>query len=208
MNGFGDRYRAVPRAALKRAATPPSGDSPEAIWHCLFDTQTYTDNATTRLTFFQTTNADPTLSNMEASGQLPSPQYLNVYNINLDAWTAIPVSQGANVVGDAGDLALLLLTGRPVWTFTLANKTYGPYPLTTLHGTGGPDVFGWGFAHATDSIQFAKVDKSPGWNYYGRVIIPPQQSFKIDVVFAAAQNLTADWRLRISIMGVLSRRVL
>jgi len=28
------------------------------------------------------------------------------------------------------------------------------------------------------------------------------------VVFAAAQNLTADWRLRISIMGVLSRRVL
>lgn len=205
--GFGTSFRAMTRQQVQAAATPPSGRSQEAIWHCVYDTQTYTDNATTNLTFFSQTNTDKTLSNMEASGQFPSPQSFQIYNICCDLWTAAPVSNGADLTGDLNDLALLLLTGRPTWTLTISSKQYGPYPLTALHGTGGPQGFGWGFASATNSVQFAKNDPSEGWNYKGSIIIPEQVSFSIAVNWGAAQNLTANWSIRMSMFGVLNRRV-
>lgn len=208
MAGFGSPFRALNRAQVAQAATPPSGRAQEAIWHALYDTQTYTDNSTTRLTFFQSTNADKTLSNMEASGQLPAPQSFMIHNICLDAWTAAPVSTAAGGPdGNLNDLMLLLLVGRPTFTLTISSKQYGPYPLTALHATGGPTGFGWGTFTAEESIQFARNEQSPGWNYYGRIIIPEQVSFSLEVNWAAAQNVTADWRFRITMFGVLNRRI-
>lgn len=205
---FGAKFRALNRAQLRAAATPPSGHSQESIWHCAFDTQTYTDNSTTSLTFFQATNTDRTLSNMDAAGMFPAPQTFQIHNICADFLTAAPVSTNAgDVVGDLNDLALLLLTSRATWTLNISNKAYGPYPLTLLHGTGGPTGFGWGTFTAEESIQYARNEPSPGWNYYGRVIIPEQTNFNLVLNFAAAQNLTADWRIRISMLGVLARRV-
>lgn len=209
MTAFGAKFRAMPRAALQAAATPPSGRSQESIWHAVYDTQTYVDNTTTRLTFFSATNADKTLSNLEAAGQFPSPQTFQIYSINADWFTAAPVSTGAGgVTGDLDDLARLMLTGRPTWTLNISNKAYGPYPMTLLHATGGPTGFGWGTFTAEESIQYARNTDAPGWNYFGRVIIPEQVSFNIVVDWAAVVDTTADWRLRLVMCGVLARRVL
>lgn len=205
---FGSRFRALNRAQVQAAATPPSGRSQEAIWHGVYDTQTYVDNTTTRLTFFQQTNVDKTLSNMEASGQFPAPQSFQIHNICCDIWNAAGVSTAAGGVdGQLNDLALLLFVGRPTWTLTISSKQYGPYPLTLLHGTGGPTGFGWGTFTAEESLQFARNEPSQGWNYFGRIIIPEQVSFSIELNWAAAQNLTADARIRLTMLGVLNRRV-
>lgn len=205
---FGSKFRALNRAQIQAAATPPSGRAQEAIWHAVYDTQTYTDNSTTRLVFFQSTNSDKTLSNMEASGQFPSPQSFQIHNICVDFITAAPLSTAAGGVdGDLNDLALLMWAGRPTWTLTISSKQYGPYPLTALHGTGGPTGFGWGTFTAEESLQYARNEPSPGWNYYGRIIIPEQVSFSLEMNWAAAQNISADYRIRCTMFGVLNRRV-
>lgn len=190
-----------------RKAIPPSGRSPEAIWHMAYDTQTYVDNATTSLDFFAAINADKSLSNMEAAGQFPAPQVFNLYNITADLFTALPVSTAADMTGDLNDLFLLMLVGRPRWTFTLQNKVYGPYPLTTLHATGGPDGYFVGTTAAAGSSQAAKNMPHGGWNYNGSITIPAQTSFQFNITWAAAQNLTADWRIRVGLFGILSRAV-
>ena len=188
-------------------AIPPSGRSPEAIWHCAYDTQTYTDNATTSLDFFAAVNTDKTLSNMEAAGQFPAPQVFSMYAICCDVWTAAGVSTSASNVGNANDIYLLMFVGRPSWLFTLQNKTYGRYPLATLHASGGPEAF-LGTAIATPgSLQFGRNMPHGGWNYNGSITIPAQTSFQFNIVWQAAQDLTANWLIRVSFFGQLDRAV-
>jgi hypothetical protein len=203
------RIIARPFAAVNQQAIAPSGTSPEAIWHQAYDTQTYTSASTTTLDFFAAINADKSLSNMEAAGQFPAPQVFELYNICLDLWgaTAPLVSTTADTTGTANDNALLLFLGRPVWKFTLQNKTYGPYKLTTLHGTGGPQVFFAGTTAAGASTQFAKNDPSSGWNYNKSITIPAQTSFQFNISWSAAQTLTKNYLLCVSLFGVLSRAV-
>jgi len=206
--GFGAPFRAINRAQLREASTPPSGRSQESVWHEVYDTQTFTSAATVTATFFSATNADKTLSNMEASGQFPSPQTFRIHNICLDWITAIPVTTTAGgVLGALDDLTRLTLTSRATWTLTISSKAYGPYSLSALHGTGGPQGMGYGTFTAEESIQFGINTLTPGWNYFGRIIIPEQVSFNIVVNFAAAVTTTGTYLLRLSMFGVLARRV-
>lgn len=207
MSGFGAPFVAQSRDALKRQATPPSGSSPEAIWHQVFDTQTYTDNATTNLTFFAAAQTDPTLGNLPTSGVFPSPQIFKIHNVCCDFISAGGLSTDTANAGNINDLYLLMFVGRPVWTLNISDKSYGPYKLTALHGTGSLNVQ-LASTVATASQQFATNTPLPGWNYYGRIIIPEQNNFNIAVRWAAAQNLTADVKVVLSMFGVLSRRVL
>ncbi len=205
--GFGARFRALPPAAIAAAATPPSGASQEAIWHAVYDTQTYTSAATTSLTFFTNTNNDKTLSNMEAAGQFPAPQSFLIHNVCVDIITAAGVSTNAANAGSLDDIWRLLLGGRPTWTLSLSNKNYGPYPVTLLHGTGGPQGFHAGAPAAPGTTQWGINSLVPGWNYFGRIIIPQQVSFNIVVNWSAAQTLTGNALVRFSLVGVLNRRV-
>lgn len=206
---FGSRFRAQSKEAVEAAATPPSGHSQEVIWHQLYDTQTFTDAVTVRLNFFAAVNADKTLSNIEQGGTLPRPQSLAIHNITLDILETIPVTTSATLTGSLNDLALLLIGSaqRPTWTLTISNKAYGPYSLTTLHGTGGPTGFGFS-SDGVEIIQFAKNDPAGGWNYFGRVSIPEQMSFGVQIDYAATADITADVRFRLSLFGPLNRRVL
>ena len=207
MSGFGSQFRALNRAQIAQAATPPSGRSQEAIWHCVFDTQSYVSAATTGLTFFQNTNNDKTLSNMEAAAQFPSPQSFQIHNINVDIITATGVSTAATNAGSLDDVWRLLLGGRPTFTLTISSKAYGPYPLTMLHASGGP-MGSLGTAIATPgSLQLGVNAQTSGWNYYGRIIIPEQVSFSFGVAWSAAQTLTGNALIRVSMSGVLNRRV-
>lgn len=204
---FGTRFNAATRAQLSRAANPSAPGGPEAIWHQLYDTQTYVDNTTTRLTFFQTTNVDPTITNMQGASQLPAPQYFTIYDITCDIIQPNTVSAAASVVGAYNDLFLLLLDGRPTWTLSISDKQYGPYSLSSLHATGGP-VGGVDAGTAAEIHQWGTNAMSPGWNYNGSIIIPPNVNFSIQVNWSAAQNLVANRLIRLSMFGILSRRVL
>lgn len=201
------KLRAQSFKTENRKAIPPSGASPEAIWHIAFDTKTYTDNATVSLNFFDSTNlGNGFLTNMEAAGQFPAPQIFDIYGIFCDLWTAVGVSTNAATAGNVNDLYLLLFTGTPVWTFTLQNKNYGPYPLISLHGLNAPVAF-LSSTVATVSQQFASNDRTPGFSYNGGITIPAQTSFQFQVRWAAAQDTTANWLIRISMTGKLSRAV-
>lgn len=209
-SGFGVPYIAQTRAALKQAATPPSGNSPEAIWHQVYDTQAYVSTTTTTLNFFQTTQADQTLSNMESAGVFPAPQIFKIYNITCDLLLTAGVSETATGAGNINDQYLLLFASgsRPIWTLTISNKNYGPYSLSALHGTGSLNAQ-VASTVATVSTQVGTNTPVPGWNYFGKIIIPEQNNFNIRLNWAAAQTIvSATPRIRISMFGVLSRRVL
>lgn len=201
------RIRANSFKAENRKAIPPSGASPEAIWHLAYDTKTYVDNTTLLLNFFDATNVgNGFLSNMETAGQFPAPQVFNIYGVFADLWTAIGTSTSATNTGNINDIMLLLFTGTPTWTLTLQQKKYGPYPLIALHGLGAPAVFGFSNDGA-EILNQAANDRTPGWNYNGSITIPAQTSFQFQVAWAAVQDLTANWLLRISMSGKLSRAV-
>lgn len=209
---LGTRFKAATRAQMRAASTPPSGASPEAIWHQFYDTQLYTDNSTTRLQFFRETDVDDTITNMPASGQLPDPQWLSIYDVTLDFLNEGPTvaTESASAAGQLNDQSLLLLVGRPTWTLSISDKRYGPYTLTCLHGTGAPigDVSVSTGNAADAASQYGHNALNPGWNYNGTLIIPPKTNFSLEVEWAAAQDLTGDVYLRISMFGILSRRVL
>ena len=215
--GFGQRFQARSNAQVNAAATPPSGNAAEAIWHQLYDTQTFTSAATVTLTFFRAAVADQTLSNMPQGGVLPVPQTLQIYDITLDILSVLPVTLDTAVgplttAGVLNDLSLVIFGSgqRPTWTLGISDKNYGPYSLTVLHGTGGPAGWGYGSSIATSSgsIQYARNEPAPGWNYYGNIIIPSQVNFSLVMNWAATATLTANKLLRTSFFGVLNRRVL
>lgn len=199
--------RARPFAVEANKAIPVSGTSPEAIWHLIYDTKVYTDNSTVSLNFFDSANVGTLdLSNMEIAGQFPAPQIFDIYGIFCDLWTAAGVSTNAATAGNVNDIYLLMFTGRPRWLLTIQQKNYGPYPLPSLHALGAPRAF-LSQTVATVSQQFASNDNCPGWNYNGSITIPPQTAFQFNITWAAAQDLTADWRVRIAMTGKLSRAV-
>lgn len=200
--------RARSFAAENQKAIPPSGRSPEAIWHLAYDTKTFTSASTTSLSFFDAVNVGTLdLSNMEVGGQFPAPQVFDIHGIFCDLWApAAGVSTSAATTGNLNDIMLLLFVGRPRWTLTIQQKNYGPYPLLALHGLGSP-VAQLSQTVATVSQQQATNDRSPGWNYNGSITIPAQTAFQFTVVWQAAQTLTANWLVRIGMTGKLSRAV-
>ncbi len=210
--GFGVPFRPQSNSAVTAAATPASGNSQEAIWHQLYDTQLYTSAATLTTQHFLSPGVDPTLSNMTQAGTLPSPQTMQIYDITLDLLSLAPVSISAagTAVGVLNDFAFLLFGSlqRPTWQLTISQKAYGPYSLTVLHGTGGPTGWFAGTFAATTAMQFARNDPSPGWNYYGRLSILQQMQFSLTLNWAAVATLTGNVNLRVSLFGVLNRRVL
>lgn len=211
MPPFGRRFKAATRSQLRRKATPLSGAAPEAIWQQFYDTQSYVGGSTVNLNYFVDTNTDRTLSNMQAAGQFPDPQWFTLYDVTCDFLSQNTSVVGVtDVTGELNDIALLLKVGRGTWTLTISDKRYGPYSLTLLHGTGGPvgNVFPGNTAN-TGNQQWANNTLAPGWNYSGSLIIPPKTNFNIEVNWAAAQTIVNDpLPVRISLHGILSRRVL
>lgn len=208
MTGFGANFNAIPTAAVEAAATPASGSSAEVIWHQLYDTLTFTSGTTTRLEFFTQATNDRTLSNMTTPGILPRFYTLRVHNVTLDVLSIIPVTTSATIDGVLNDLALLLIGAnqRPTWTLNISNKDYGPYSLSALHGTGGPDGFGFS-SDGAEIIQYARNACWPGWNYMGKVTLREQVPFYVVAQWAATATMTADKRLRMSLFGVLNRNI-
>lgn len=209
--GLGTRVVPKTRQQLYALAYPETANQPEAISHIIYDTQTYTSGSTTTLTFFNTQQSDPTLGNLEQAGALTDPQWFEIHNWGLDVLQDGSAIVGVTETGIADDIQKLTLVGRPIFTFAMSNKQYGPYPLSFLHTSGGVQAFiAAGNTAATGNIQFANNSfPDGGWNWRGNVIIPPKVGFKVTVQWSAAQTLAAgNPNLRMWMAGVLHRRVL
>lgn len=216
-SGFGVPITPATLAQVNAAGTPSAGDGSEVIFHQFFDTQPYVSATTTKLSFFTQNQNDNTLSNLETPSALPAPQSFQIYDVTLDILEGVPVTLMTAVgvlttVGVLTDMATLLLgsPNRPVWSLFISNKEYGPYSLTTLHGTGGPEGIGYGSSIATSSgsIQYARNAIQGGWNYWGNIIIKERANFKFVLAWAAAATLgSTDTRFRVSMFGILNRAV-
>lgn len=196
---------------LREIARPSLAGQPEAIPDVLYDTQTYTDNATVQLTFFAAAVADQSLSNMQLGGQLQANEYFAIHYFTLDAFNdgADFVSTAAGgVEGHLNDIGLLVLQGRPRATLLMNNKPYGPWPLSAFHATGGPTGGMMGTFTAEENLQWANNGVfDGGLGIGGSIIIPPSTGFNVVVQWPAAVDLTDDYRLRLGLWGVRYRPV-
>lgn len=196
------------KAALQAISDPQLAGQPEVIPWILYDAQTYTSASTTSLTFFQTVQTDRTLGNMQSQGQLPDPQYLVLHYVTCDVLNQ--VTTGAGVVGALQDVELLIKAGRPVFTLTMSDKIYGPFPLRACHSLGGGTGIINGTQAAGTSLQQGNVGipGSGGYPFCGAVVIPPKVGFKVTVDWSAAQTLTGNATIQLGLCGALYRRVL
>lgn len=200
--------------ALARAANPPSGGVPECVADWLYDTQTYTDNTSTELTFFGAAQSDRSLSNMGSGGQLEDPQFFIVQCIYVDCMNnaagtpyLTSTTAAAQNVGAVDDVGKLILSGRGRLTLTVSDKRYGPWPLSAFRGTGAALGFGWGTTTAEETVQYAHNALGDGGFIGGTIIIPPKVGFNIVLTWPAAVDLTADYRIRVTMQGPRYRRV-
>lgn len=187
---------------------PRSADQPEAYRDVIFDTQTYVDNTTTTLTYFQTVQADRTLGNIQAAGALPAANAFAIsalsceLAIGAEKGTATPQNAAAN------DASLLLITGRPTLTFILSDKTYGPWPLVHVGAAGGLSLEGFGTTTAdTGSWASAGVTPNGGFFLGNSIILLPNVQFSVVLNWTAAQDISANRNIRISLHGTRYRRV-
>lgn len=189
---------------LKAMADPPKMQGvSEAIPFIFYDTALYVDNTTTELTFFTTSRANRQLSNLNPAGTLPSPQYFEVYGFMVDILYPPAAAAWADVHGllfGAG------ATAAPTFEFKLSDKDYGPTPLSALHGTGG--IYGFSDAAAAPAQYANNAIPDGGWYTDGAIVIPPMESFSATIRWAAAVDIAADKYIRVSMAGVLHRKVL
>lgn len=186
---------------------PRSADQPEAFRDTIFDTQSYVDNTTTTLSFFQTVQNDKTLGNIQSAGALPAANAFAISAISAE-WLIGPEAGG--VAGGAGvsDVNLLMITGRPTLKFTMADKDYGPWPLAYAGAAGGVTLEGYGTTTAdANAAGYANISPNGGYFLGNSLILLPNVQFSVTVTWAAAQNISADRRLRVSLHGTRYRRV-
>lgn len=197
---------------LAAMSTPATGNDLEALPWDFHDTDS-TDfaNAATNLNiaFFQVVKADKTQGNMEAAGALPNPNWFECYGFCCDI-LSVP-STGATITGALSDIANILKTALAAFQLTLANKTYGIFPLTLAHATGGETGF-IASTIATNSQQYGNNNlPDGGWWYNAAVVIPPQQTFAVNISTKSGQALTLTQTptpVRANLWGVYHRRVL
>lgn len=200
---FPVRARTLKELAQMAEPQAVQGGQSEALAWTFYDTATYTSAATTLMTYFTTTRANQQLSNLNGRG-LPTPQYFEVFYFNCDVLTpagnSTPIEDTWEILNGTGTAG----QGAPTWSFVLADKVVGPFPLTMMLGTGGLR----GFTTQATTEWAQNGDGKSGYCADGAIVIPPNQTFRIDLVWPAAVTLSADRDIRVSMSGVLHRRVL
>ena len=200
---FPVRARTLEQLRQMAEPTVVAGGNSEALAWTLFDTATYVSATTTQLTFFTTSRANQQLTNLNGGG-LPNPQYFEIYFFNLDllspAGNFTPLANTWDIVSGTGVAGV----GGPTWSFTLADKVMGTFPLRTLHGLGGVE----GFTTQT-TTEYANNGNGQGtFATDGAVVIPPTQTFSVNLTWPVAVTLSGNLDIVASMTGVLHRRIL
>lgn len=197
--------RPVGFSTVQALSQPASASQPEVIPWVYYDTQTLQSNWT-RASFFATPQNDQTLGNIEQGGTIPADTFFQIWSFNLDF--LISAAAAAATPEVVNDLAQILFGARATLNLTIANKNYGPVPLSYLHASGGLRVtIANSNATATNVVNFAQNDQADGGYWVdGAIILPPNQSFTVTLTGVAAA-LTASRQVRLSMAGVKYRPV-
>jgi len=200
------------RSELEAIANPQQANQPEVIPWQLYDSQDIANAAAGPFSFFVNQNNDKTISNMEGPGQLPDPQYFEVFYLAAD-FLQIPTATAlANEPNQAlANVENILKTCRATFTVNLANKRYGPFSLTMAHSTGGATFSGYGYGTAANGTSSGVVNNgvpgTGGFPFSGALVIPPKTGFDVVVALGAAATVSATLKLRLSLVGNLYRKV-
>ena len=196
-------------ATLSEMANPQAvkGGQSEALRWTFYDTQTYVAAGSATLNYFTATNPDRTLSNMPTGGQIPAPQFFEIYYFSIDV--ILPPAAAA-VPTQWNDMFAMTWGGRPIFEFEISNKIYGPFPLSFFHASGGIQGFGFNSAAvAATAQQFANNGlQDGGYCVDGAVVIPPVTGFNVRLNWGAPAAVLDDTLVRVNMDGVLHRRVL
>lgn len=197
--------RALNYPEVKALSEPATAGQPEVIPWVYFDTQDFVTNWT-RVSFFANPQNDPTLGNIEQGGTMPADTYFQVFSFNVDFLVSSVVT--AATPTQVNDLLQIMNGARATLQFTIANKNYGPLPLSFCHSSGGiKATLSQSEAALAGIFNYGQnADPDGGWWVDGAVILPPRQSFSITVIGVAAA-LTATRSVRFSMAGVKYRSV-
>lgn len=195
-------------AQLQERATPqpvPGGQSEAVPWE-LFNVQLFTAT-TAQSRFFTAAPATPRFGNVGGAG-LPAPQYFEIYYATFDAKippavAGLPMLDLWQLLNGTAGAGL----GDPTWTFVLADKQLGPFPLRGLHTRGG--ITGFTTNATSEYVNNSTTDTAGTFCWDGAIVIPPTQSFSVTLDWPGFVVLDAgEVELTVSLQGVLHRRVL
>lgn len=202
------RVLTYPFEQLRARLQPPGAGIPEANVDVLYDTQLYPLAGIARLNFFSATNADITMSNMEANGALAQGQYFDVMRIFVDVLREATATVAATAAGGLNDVERILKTARGVVTFNQRSRPLGPIPLTYFGQSGGASGFVAGNAGAADIVQFSNMPSNGGLPVNGGIKIGPLEKFGVTIDFAAPiTSISADTLIRVGLFGVRYRQI-
>lgn len=201
---------------LSAGITPLMPGQPERIPWTWFDTLTYTSGSTVTLDFFQAVNADKNLSNMVAAGQIPSPQFFDLYQCSIAY--LIPVTSSGIVAAPTatGAVTDVRNLSNGAANFQVASKDYWQGPQLALPCGGGPDakVAIAGTYAAPNQVQkeFANngvPDLRNRYSFWGDITLPHNQNFVWRLTWSAPITLLAgNSNIKVWMDGYLYRRVL
>lgn len=200
---------------LQAGITPMIPGQPERIPWTWYDTVTYVDNTSVTLTAFDTVRTNKVDGNMETGGQIPAPQYFDLYHLGIAFLTDAGVTAiGAAelLTGAINDVRRLIQGSAEL---VIAQKTYWRGPIYMCPAGGGIQarVASTGTFTASDGERFETVvNGSPDLrnrnNFWGDITIPHNQSFFVRLEWAAAIDTIANISIRLALDGFLYRRVL
>ena len=195
-------------AELQTLTTPKNvaGGNMESLRDQIYDTQTYLAAGSATLNYFANPNADPTLSNLQQGGTMPDPEYFRIFYIQVDP---IVLLTDAAVPTSWRDMERLVRSGRPTLTLTLQGKSYGPWLVQSMHGTGGVDGYGYAAAAAaTTAIQYANNGPADGgFCVDGALWLTPKASFSARINWGNPLAVAADTLVRVTLDGVRYRAI-
>ena len=195
---------------LQQLATPQAGDL-ESFPDIKYDRQTFPQaGGVASLKFFNAIGGGPNVTNMEAAGQFPAPQWFQLFAICITPMTAGPsniteTASGTNQTGINNDWDLLTKTQGAVINFTISRKAYGPWPVLACHGLGGAFGVIVNGGGSTGQQTVANGPADGGFGPQGEVVIPPNVGFTCDIQLAAAQALSVATLVEVALIGRIYR---
>ncbi len=203
------------REQLRRMANPAIPGELEAQLGVLYDTQAFTSSTTT-LSFFQTLQTSKNLGNLGAAGQIPDPNFFELYGLCLDIIANPTVTAAGSAPAGALQEIQFILYGDAPTTGAEApyiqldknGKIYGPYPLSALHALGGPVGNGWGTETTATTGQYANNGVfDGGLPFNGSIVFTPREVFNWQITWGGTVAVVASHALRLSMVGVYHRKV-
>lgn len=201
---------------LSAGITPLIPGQPERIPWTWYDTQTYTSGTTVSLDFFQTVNADKNLSNMVAAGQIPSPQFFDLYQCSVAYLLPVSVAAAGAIATSVGAINDCRSLSNGQALFQVANKDYWQGSQFMLPCGGGPasdlSIAGTYTAGQGQALQFANngnPDLRNRYSFWGDITLPHNQNFLWRLTWSAPLTLAlGNSAIRVWMDGYLYRRVL